>query len=52
MKDGPFARVIGINGIQTFKVDYQPMTMIKAVNKVFEKFPSLYNYQLTKRQKN
>jgi hypothetical protein len=52
MKDGPFARIIGINGNQTFEVNYQPMTMIKAVNEVFEKHPSLYNYQLTKRQKN
>ena len=51
MKDGPFARIIGINGNQTFEVNYQPMTMIKAVNEVFEKHQSLYNYQLTKRQK-
>jgi hypothetical protein len=51
MKDGPFARIIGINGNQTFEVNYQPMTMIKAVNEVFEKHPSLYNYQLTTRQK-
>ncbi len=51
MKDGPFARVIGINGNQTFKVNYEPLAMIKAVNEVFEKHPSLYNYQLTKRQK-
>jgi hypothetical protein len=27
------------------------MAMIKDVNKVFEKFPSLYDYQLTKRKK-
>jgi hypothetical protein len=52
MKDGPFASIIGINGNQTFEVNYQPMTMIKAVNEVFEKHPSLYNYQLTTRQKN
>ncbi len=51
MKDGPFARVVGINGNQAFEVNYQPMTMIKAVNKVFEKHQSLYNYQLSKRQK-
>jgi hypothetical protein len=51
MKDGPFARIIGINGNKTFEVNYQPMTMIKAVNEVFEKHPSLYNYQLTTRQK-
>ena len=51
MKDGPFCRIIGINGDQNFNVEYQPMAMIKAVNEVFEKFPSLYDYQLTKRQK-
>ena len=51
MKDGPFSRIIGINGDRNFKVEYQPMAMIKDVNKVFEKFPSLYDYQLTKRKK-
>ena len=52
MKDGPFSRIIGINGDRNFKVEYQPMAMIKYVNKVFKKFPSLYDYQLTKRKKN
>ena len=51
MKDGPFSRIIGINGDRNFKVEYQPMAMIKEVNKVFKKFPSLYDYQITKRKK-
>ena len=49
MKDGPFARVIGVNGNQTYEVDYQPMTIVKDVNKIFEQFPSLYKYQLANR---
>ena len=52
MKDGPFSRIIGINWDRNFKVEYQPMAMIKDVNKVFKKFPSLYDYQITKRKKN
>ncbi|MEC7246648.1 MAG: hypothetical protein VXV80_00130 [Bacteroidota bacterium] len=49
MKDGPFARVIGVNGNQTYEVDYQPKSIVKDVNKIFEKFPSLYKFQLANR---
>lgn len=49
MEEGPFARIIGINGNRKFEVKYGPDAYIECVNKTMEKIPSLYDYQLKKR---
>ena len=49
MEEGPFARIIGINGNRNFTVKYGPDSYIEFVNQSMEKIPSLYNYQLKKR---
>ena len=52
MEEGPFARIIGINGNRKFEVKYGPDAYIECVNKLMEKIPSLYDYQLKKRVPN
>lgn len=52
MEEGPFARIIGINGNRKFEVKYGPDAFIECVNKSMEKIPSLYDYQLKKRVPN
>ncbi|TBN03666.1 hypothetical protein EYD45_09115 [Hyunsoonleella flava] len=49
MKDGPFARVIGVNGNHSFRVEYEPMAHIEFINTSMDYIPSLYEYQLKKR---
>jgi hypothetical protein len=51
MKDGPFARIIGVNGNAKFEVKYEPDAYIEFLNTVMDKVPSLYDYQLKKRLK-
>lgn len=51
MKDGPFARIIGVNGNAQFEVKYEPDAYIEFLNMSMEKIPSLYDYQLKKRLK-
>lgn len=51
MKDGPFARIIGVNGNTKFEVKYEPEPYIEFVNTSMEKIPSLYEYQLQRRLK-
>jgi len=51
MKDGPFARIIGVNGNAKFEVKYEPNAYIEFLNTSMEKIPSLYDYQLKKRLK-
>jgi hypothetical protein len=51
MDEGPFARIIGVNGNSTFSVKYGPDAFIDFVNKPMTKIPSLYYYQLKKRLK-
>ena len=51
MEEGPFARIIGINGNRNFTVKYGPDAYIEFVNQSMKKIPSLYNYQLKKRLK-
>lgn len=51
MDEGPFARIIGINGNRTFSVKYGPDAYIEFLNKSMQKIPSLYQYQLKKRLK-
>jgi hypothetical protein len=51
MKDGPFARIIGVNGNAKFEVKYEPDAYIEFLNMPLEQIPSLYDYQLKKRLK-
>lgn len=51
MKDGPFARIIGVHGNHNFKVEYDPDAYIEFLNQTIKKEPSLYDYQLKKRLK-
>ncbi|MFZ0595877.1 MAG: hypothetical protein WAM46_02760 [Flavobacterium sp.] len=51
MKDGPFARIIGVNGNAKFEVKYEPDAYIEFLNMSLDKVPSLYDYQLKKRLK-
>jgi hypothetical protein len=52
MEEGPFARIIGINGNRNFTVKYGPDAYIEFVNQSMKKIPSLYEYQLRKRIQN
>jgi len=49
MDDGPYARIIGVNGNHELTVTYGPMAHIEYINKSLESAPSLYEYQLKKR---
>jgi hypothetical protein len=51
MKDGPFARLIGVHGNHQLNIDYKPKTYIESMNKELKEIPSLYEYQLSKRLK-
>ncbi|WP_435416530.1 hypothetical protein [Polaribacter aestuariivivens] len=51
MKDGTFARVIGVHGNHAFTINYGPNSYIEFTNKSIDKVPSLYEYQLNKRLK-
>jgi hypothetical protein len=51
MKDGPFARIIGVNGNCKFEIKYEPDPYIEFLNTPMDKIKSLYDYQLTKRLK-
>lgn len=51
MKDGPFARIIGVNGNAKFEVKYEPEAYMEFLNTAMDKIPSLYDYQLQKRLK-
>jgi len=51
MKDGPFARIIGVNGNAKFEVKYDPDAYIEFLNMPLDQIPSLYDYQLQRRMK-
>ncbi|WP_291148477.1 DUF4955 domain-containing protein [Flavobacterium sp. UBA7680] len=51
MKDGAFARIIGVHGNTKFEIKYDVDPYIEFLNTSIEKIPSLYNYQLNKRLK-
>ena len=51
MKDGPLARIIGVNGNAKFEIKYEPDPYIEFLNIRMDKIPSLYDYQLAKRLK-
>ncbi|WP_281865889.1 DUF4955 domain-containing protein [Flavobacterium sp. GSB-24] len=51
MKDGAFARIIGVHGNTKFEIKYDVDPYIEFLNTEIEKIPSLYDYQLKKRLK-
>ncbi len=51
MDEGPFARIIGINGNRNFTVKYGPEAYKEFINQPITTIPSLYYYQLKKRLK-
>ena len=51
MKDGPFARIIGVNGNAKYEVKYEPDAYIEFLNTPLDQIPSLYDYQLQRRMK-
>lgn len=51
MKDGPFSRIIGVNGNHSFIVKYEPNSFQEFINLPINLEPSLYNYQLKSRIK-
>lgn len=50
LAEGPKARIIGVSGNRVFDVDYRPAPYLERVNGSMSDIPSLYDYQLEKRQ--
>jgi hypothetical protein len=48
--EGPGARIVGVHGNRPVEVDYKPDAYIERTNAA-PAIPSLYDYQLTKREK-
>lgn len=51
LSEGPEARVIGVSGNRDFKVKYVPAPYSERINRDMDDVPSLYDYQLSQRQK-
>lgn len=51
LDEGPDARIVGVSGNRTFKIDYRPMPYMEAINNAMTQAPSLYDYQLAKRKR-
>lgn len=51
LDEGPDARIVGVSGNRTFRIDYRPAPYVEALNGSLESVPSLYDYQLAKRRK-
>ena len=49
MKDGPFARLVGIKANHNLLISYEPHAYLERINQTVEDVPSLYRYQLEKR---
>tara|TARA_R110002049_G_scaffold279395_1_gene458354 strand:- start:4581 stop:6239 length:1659 start_codon:yes stop_codon:yes gene_type:complete len=49
IEDGPYAYIIGVNGNDTFKIDYEPHSYQEFINQPLNNVPSLYEYQLKQR---
>lgn len=47
--EGPMARIVGLHGNRTFKLDYRPAPHVESLNVAISDVPSLYDYQLRKR---
>ena len=49
LDEGPAARIIGLHGNRTFKLDYRPKPYVEFLNQKVTDVPSLYDYQKSKR---
>lgn len=49
LAEGPMARIIGLHGNRTFKLDYRPEPYVEMLNEAVKTAPSLYDYQLRQR---
>ncbi len=49
IKDGPYARLVGINANYPVKIEYGPNVYKEFINEPLNTVPSLYEYQLKKR---
>ncbi len=49
--EGPMARIVGLHGNRTFKLDYRPAPYVEMLNVHPESVPSLYDYQRNQRLK-
>lgn len=47
--EGPMARIVGLHGNRTFKLDYRPEPYTELLNVALTTVPSLYDYQLRTR---
>ncbi|MGB5166344.1 MAG: glycosyl hydrolase family 28-related protein [Woeseiaceae bacterium] len=47
--EGPMARIVGLHGNRTLKLDYRPAPYVELLNVELSTVPSLYDYQLRKR---
>lgn len=50
LAEGPDARIVGISGNREFTIDYFPEPYSEGINREMKDAPSLYDYQLLKRQ--
>ena len=49
LDEGPLARIVGLHGNRTFKLDYRPTPYVELLNVDLEAVPSLYDYQRAER---
>ena len=49
LDEGPMARIVGLHGNRTFKLDYRPAPYVERLNVPLSATPSLHEYQLGKR---
>ena len=49
LDEGPMARIVGLHGNRTFKLDYRPTPYVEMLNQPLESIPSLYDYQRKQR---
>ena len=49
LDEGPMARIIGLHGNRTFKLDYRPEPYVEMLNQAVTAAPSLYDYQKKQR---
>ncbi|MDJ0656772.1 MAG: glycosyl hydrolase family 28-related protein [Xanthomonadales bacterium] len=51
LDEGPMARIVGLHGNRTFKLDYRPEPYVEMLNEMPRSVPSLYEYQRNQRRK-
>lgn len=51
IEDGPSAYIIGVNGNDTFKIEYEPNSYQEFINESLDHVPSLFEYRLKQRLK-